>query len=207
MKFEGTLTRWDEAKGFGYIESTQGGEPIFFHISAWPRNLPRPQAQQAVTFEIEVGPKGKRARNVQPVRQRRAASPPRGARNHPAQWGTATLFVLPMFLVVYAVASMLWRIPLWVGGLYLVASAVTFIAYALDKSAASQGAWRTQERSLHLLALVGGWPGALLAQQLLRHKSSKQAFRQVFWATVLLNVVALLVLASPARAFLLRAAV
>lgn len=82
-------------------------------------------------------------------------------------------------------------------GAYAAASVVTFIAYALDKSAAKRGGWRTRESSLHALALVGGWPGALLAQQFLRHKSTKAEFRAVFWLTVVLNVAGLVWLSSP----------
>lgn len=59
------------------------------------------------------------------------------------------------------------------------------MAYAMDKSAAVGGGWRIRESRLHLLALVGGWPGALLAQQVLRHKTSKAGFRGVFWGMVL----------------------
>jgi uncharacterized membrane protein YsdA (DUF1294 family) len=70
-------------------------------------------------------------------------------------------------------------------------SLLTFIMYAIDKSAAKSGDWRTQESTLHLLSLAGGWPGALIAQQRLRHKSKKQPFRTVFWMTVLLNCAAL----------------
>jgi uncharacterized membrane protein YsdA (DUF1294 family) len=62
-----------------------------------------------------------------------------------------------------------------------------FFAYAFDKAAARAGRWRTAEATLLLLGLVGGWPGALLAQQLLRHKSSKAPFRAAFWVTVALN--------------------
>jgi uncharacterized membrane protein YsdA (DUF1294 family) len=69
--------------------------------------------------------------------------------------------------------------------------------YALDKSAAKNGAWRTQESTLHLLSLAGGWPGALIAQQKLRHKSKKQTFRAVFWVTVLLNCGAFAWLFTP----------
>ena len=204
MRFEGTLTSWNDERGFGRIESSQGGEPIFVHVSAWPRGGGRPQLNQAVTFEVELGPKGKRARNVQlnhvrrPVKQR----PERAGR---AQWGTATLFVIPAFLVIYVVVAAVWKLPIWVAGLYLVLGIATFIAYAADKSAAASGSWRTPESTLHALALAGGWPGALLAQQFLRHKSTKAEFRQVFWATVLLNVVGLVVLASPIRQSLLRA--
>jgi len=71
---------------------------------------------------------------------------------------------------------------------YLAISLFTFILYAVDKSAAKKGAWRTQESTLHLFSLAGGWPGAMIAQQTLRHKSKKQAFRAVFWVTVMLNM-------------------
>lgn len=73
---------------------------------------------------------------------------------------------------------------------YAIASVITFLAYAQDKHAAQHNRWRTKENTLHSLALVGGWPGALLAQKLLRHKSSKASFQRVFWATVVVNVVA-----------------
>jgi uncharacterized membrane protein YsdA (DUF1294 family) len=135
---------------------------------------------------------------------RRAPKPSERASR--AQWGTATLFVIPAFLVVYAIVAAVWKLPLWVAGLYLLLSLATFIAYAADKFAAANGSWRTPERTLHALAVAGGWPGALLAQQFLRHKSTKQDFRQVFWATVVLNVLALVVLASPVRHLLLPAA-
>jgi len=78
--------------------------------------------------------------------------------------------------------------------LYLGASALAFLAYAGDKSAARNNARRTPERSLHLLGLIGGWPGALVAQQVLRHKSKKEAFRTVFLATVIVNCGALVYL-------------
>lgn len=72
--------------------------------------------------------------------------------------------------------------------LVLLVSLITFCAYALDKRAARRGAWRTSESTLHLLALFGGWPGALLAQRWVRHKTRKVAFLRVFWITVVLNV-------------------
>jgi len=74
---------------------------------------------------------------------------------------------------------------------------------AADKPAASANAQRTPEITLHGLALAGGWPGALLAQQFLRHKSTKQEFRQTFWGTVLLNLAGLVALASPLRQLLI----
>ena len=71
--------------------------------------------------------------------------------------------------------------------IYVLASAVTFGAYAFDKFAARQGRRRIRERTLHLLALCGGWPGAWLAQRLLHHKSVKRRFQAVFWSIVILH--------------------
>ncbi|GHU41301.1 hypothetical protein AGMMS50289_04220 [Betaproteobacteria bacterium] len=81
--------------------------------------------------------------------------------------------------------------------LYAGTSLITFIAYANDKSAAKHDTWRTPESTLHFLAFACGWPGALLAQQFLRHKSTKVEFRQIFWLTVILNVIAFVVICSP----------
>jgi uncharacterized membrane protein YsdA (DUF1294 family) len=75
---------------------------------------------------------------------------------------------------------------------YFGLSLLTLIAYAIDKSAAINGSWRTPERTLLLLGVSGGWPGALLAQQLLRHKCSKPGFVAVFWVTVAVNVAGFL---------------
>jgi uncharacterized membrane protein YsdA (DUF1294 family) len=74
---------------------------------------------------------------------------------------------------------------------YGVMSVVAYVAYARDKSAARRFRRRTPERTLHLMALLGGWPGALLAQRRLRHKSSKPSFLASFWLTVVLNLALL----------------
>ena len=125
----------------------------------------------------------------------------RTRRGSPTQWGAATLFVLPAFLVLYLTVSLLWKPPLWIAGVYAAASVITFVVYALDKSAARNGNWRTPESTLHGLAIACGWPGALLAQQLLRHKSAKAKFRATFWITVILNVAGFLWVCSLARIF------
>ena len=93
--------------------------------------------------------------------------------------------------------AVLWRVPAWVAGLYLAASVVCFIAYAVDKSAARAGRWRVPEGTLIFLGLACGWPGAIVAQQVLRHKSNKVSFRSAFWGSVALNVLGFFALSSP----------
>lgn len=85
-------------------------------------------------------------------------------------------------------AANLALLPWWLPGFYLLLSFVTFAFYAIDKKASIQGQWRTPELRLQLFAVVGGWPGALLAQNLLRHKSNKNSFLRVFWLMTLLNL-------------------
>ena len=67
-------------------------------------------------------------------------------------------------------------------------SIVTFLIYGFDKHRAANGNRRVPERTLHILALLGGWPGALLAQPLFRHKTQKMSFLIVFWILVVLHV-------------------
>lgn len=104
------------------------------------------------------------------------------------------------FAAIYAAVTYLWGMPQLVAAAYLGASLLCFVVYAMDKSAARAGRWRTSESTLLMLGLLCGWPGAVLAQQWLRHKSSKPSFRARSWLTVVLNVGAFVYLGSPASA-------
>jgi uncharacterized membrane protein YsdA (DUF1294 family) len=103
-----------------------------------------------------------------------------------------------IFAAAYAAAAIAWGVPHLVGALYGGASLLCFIVYACDKAAARAGRRRTPERTLLLLGLLCGWPGAVLAQQWLRHKTAKASFRVQFHASVALNAAAFLYLSSPA---------
>ncbi|MDB5893793.1 MAG: cold-shock DNA-binding domain [Rhodoferax sp.] len=196
MRFTGRLKSWNDERGFGFIESLQGGQDLFVHIKSFPSGTGRPVIGMPLSFAVDVGPLGKKratavefVRTSRPTRKSRPASQARGM--------LPRLLLLPAFLLVYAFVAWRWSVGPWVGPAYLVMSLVTFIAYAIDRSAARQGRWRTPEARLHWLALACGWPGALLAQQWLRHKSSKREFQVVFWATVLINVAGFVALQTP----------
>ncbi|WP_243077285.1 DUF1294 domain-containing protein [Microbacterium sp. SS28] len=101
-------------------------------------------------------------------------------------WG-----VLVVFAATFGAASVILDLPWWMPALYGALSLVAFAAYGLDKRAARRSAPRTSERTLLTLGLLGGWPGALVAQQVFRHKTRKRTFRRAFWGTVVLNVLLL----------------
>jgi uncharacterized membrane protein YsdA (DUF1294 family) len=103
---------------------------------------------------------------------------------------TLGTIIVVSFCLVMAVLVSLKLVAPEILYLYLVASLFTFIFYAFDKSAAKNGRWRIPENQLHWLALLGGWPGAFIAQNTLRHKSIKKAFKQVYWVTVIINIAA-----------------
>jgi len=97
---------------------------------------------------------------------------------------------LPIHLIIVALTAsyFLGYTPLLLSVLFFTFSVLAYGAYAKDKSAARNGQWRVSEKTLHVLALLCGWPGAILAQQRLRHKTQKRSFRVVFWLTLLLNL-------------------
>ncbi len=92
-----------------------------------------------------------------------------------------------LFIGIVSILVLMKKIPLLILGIYVIASLASVVMYYIDKRAARTDNWRTPENTLHALAVVGGWPGALVAQHRFRHKTQKKSFRIVFWATVLLN--------------------
>lgn len=190
---EGVVSKWDDARGFGYITPTAGGREVFAHIRAWPRGSGRPKLGDVVTFEMERAPDGRiRARSV-----RRPFEVPRPALASKTGTAVASYLSLAGFVVLYFVLGTLWPVSPWFVMLYVVVSLVTFIAYAQDKAAARSGRWRTSEKALHLLAFLGGWPGAIVAQRLLHHKNRKASFQGMFWFTVVANLGAFVLASNP----------
>ena len=74
--------------------------------------------------------------------------------------------------------------PSLAAAVYAAMSVIAFALYAADKRRAGRGEWRISEALLHLVELLGGWPGALMAQHLLRHKRRKRGYMVIFWLIV-----------------------
>lgn len=196
MRFDGVIKTWDDERGFGCIEPLRGGDDIDVHITAFPRGQARPRVRQRVSFEVEPSHDGrKRARDVRIHATVRTATST--ARVQRRRGLSAALLAIPLFVGLYAALALTWRVPPSVAIGYLTLSLLCFLAYALDKATAPRRRQRIPENLLHLLAVLGGWPGALVAQQSLRHKSAKRSFIAILWLTVLINVAAFVYLSSP----------
>ena len=198
MRTKGKIATWNDEKGFGFIMPNAGGKQIFIHISAFRNRNRRPEIDQSVTYAVSTDRQGRpRAENATLAGDKLRK---KGYRSN----GTLSILSSLLFLGIVGLSVVADKIPILILALYFISSILTFFVYASDKSAARKGAWRTKESTLHLLSLAGGWPGALIAQQKLRHKSHKRSFRFVFWFTVLLNCSAFIWLLTPDGAITLQ---
>jgi uncharacterized membrane protein YsdA (DUF1294 family)/cold shock CspA family protein len=201
VRRDGTVVSWKDERGFGFISPQTGGPNVFVHIKSYPVDSGRPFIGQRVTFEVGRDARGKeQATRIVPIDHAEAPKPTIvSGRSKP---GNASYFAIPAFAIIYIACSLMWHIAWQVAALYVALSILSFIMYAVDKSAATAGRWRVPEQSLILVGLVGGWPGAIVGQQVFRHKTKKTSFRSRFWASVVINVFCFVGLSSPAFAAL-----
>lgn len=173
----GTIMEWVDAKGYGWVES--GGKRVFLHIKDIERGQRRPQAGEEVRFIPGIDSKARSC-------AKQATLVKSGGRV-----GIGGCLLLCGLLVTPLLAMRWLPHPWWMGvGAMGVVSAITYGIYAHDKQQAVAGGWRVPEATLHFAELLGGWPGAFLAQRRLRHKCSKAGYQIVFWGIVALFQIA-----------------
>ena len=203
-KQQGHIKKWQDDKGFGFIE-TAAGESVFFHVSAFKAQR-RPEIGEQVVFTVGQDNQGRlQAKDVQElsfVQQKIAQKNQKiRQRNHKrsaqAEFEAGQKKRLFLGIGFYGVVILLavmnklsWLVIAW----YVILGVITYGMYAKDKAAAQNGDWRTPESTLHLLSTLGGWVGAMVAQTYLRHKSQKPEFRVTYYLTVVINMAGLLFL-------------
>lgn len=191
MRLQGKLSDWDDARGFGFVQPNGGGERCFVHIRAFDARDRRPALGDVITYETQRDKQGRlNAVKVRFALLRGGAH----ARDAPVRkgpdWFPRKTLAAAFLAAVTGVC--LWKgWPIWIPGVYAGMSALAFAFYHHDKQAAQRGDQRIPENTLQVIALLGGWPGALLAQSMLRHKNRKASFQAVFWVMVVLNLGAL----------------
>ena len=187
----GTITKWNDEKGFGFITPNLDNKQIFFHIKQYSKDHKRPIQSLAVNFQRMKDPKGRfYAVNIYPIKGHKNISQSEIEYKY-------SLTIIFLFIISLGVLIIYNKLPIFIIIPYIIFSPLAFNMYVKDKLAAEWDEWRTPENTLHFVSLIGGWPGALLAQSKLRHKSKKVSFKVVYWLTVILNCGFLALLLSP----------
>lgn len=192
----GIIAKWFDEKGYGFISPSTGSPDVFFHISSIKNSLRRDLLGQRVTYQEGWGNNGKPAAtevylatgDETPVyKPKRYVAKSR--RSSVFAWGFSGIFFL-VLADLAVIKLMPWPVIAIYGGM----SALTYWVYVGDKLKAELNAWRTPEATLHWLELLGGWPGALVAQWQIGHKNRKATYQIAFWFIVLLHITALAVM-------------
>jgi uncharacterized membrane protein YsdA (DUF1294 family)/cold shock CspA family protein len=188
MRFQGKIMSWKDDQGFGFVMPNDGGEKAFVHIKAFTERTQRPVSGDLISYELSKDTKGRTtAINIRMINSK-------VVRTSPKDSVRIDFLLIILLMTILLISTYLHRLPLNVSVWYLTVSLLTFAFYFKDKLAARFDYWRTKENTLHFLSLIGGWPGAMLAQKYLRHKSTKKEFRFTFWLTVIINFIALAIL-------------
>ncbi|MGB7058716.1 MAG: cold shock and DUF1294 domain-containing protein, partial [Geitlerinemataceae cyanobacterium] len=178
--YTGKLKKWNDERGFGFIQPTDGSPDVFIHISDFKDATRRPQVKETIYYDTSVDRDGKvKACNALISGARKKSKPPSSSLNRSGKTDAFRRFPIPfvqmiLLSIVPSIGSVhfAWKtgnlLPLI---LYPIVSLVTFSLYADDKARAKRGAWRTSEATLHLCELAGGWIGGFIAQRRFRHKS------------------------------------
>jgi uncharacterized membrane protein YsdA (DUF1294 family)/cold shock CspA family protein len=171
MAIQGTISRWHEKSGYGFITADDQQAQIKFHLHDLDSYGQPPRISERVQFHLSQDDHGElRAVNV----ERTAIV-------------NFTLAIAVWFSTVLIGSAVLLDFSNVGLALYIVTSFLSYTLYALDKQALHNNSWRIPTVAFHLVSLSGGWVGALLAQSVLHHKYNDVGFKWVFWLTVIAN--------------------
>ena len=190
MRQVGRISNWNDGKGFGFVTPHDGGPRAFVHIKAFQAATRRPLEGELISYVTTADAKGRvNATDVrfagQRVQPRAVARAPR--RRKPPM-PIPRVAIGGLFLLAAIILMVMGVIPAALPLIYVLMSCGSYIAYVLDKASAGKNLQRVPEATLHMMDMLGGWPGGLIGQQQMRHKTAKASFRVTFWITVMLNL-------------------
>jgi len=181
---------WNDAKGFGFIRAEQEEEDYFVHISNFKNGLTRrPMIGDEVQFRAAETPGKKRTTYALiPALKESESQPVAHFELNPRQrsWVTNVLIVIPLVLSSYLLLMAKNPIPFFS---YFMLSLLTMILYGRDKANAATRKWRVPESYLHILELMGGWPGSLIAQNDFRHKTRASSYLWILRGIIAIHLM------------------
>ncbi|TCM70985.1 uncharacterized membrane protein YsdA (DUF1294 family) [Acinetobacter calcoaceticus] len=202
MRDQGRLVEWFDDQGYGFIQPLDTTKSrVFLHVKDFARQGPRPIIGCGLDYQVSVDGKGRyRATEVvylkaaqtktKPAPSQRQAQPQKSALQ-PMQ------ILISVYIIALGILAVMGMLPNLLMLFLVLINVICYWCYAQDKEAAQLGRRRIPEQSLHILAFLGGWPAAWLAQQRLRHKTQKQPFRKIYHLTIVFHLILLIWFISP----------
>ncbi|WP_010112975.1 DUF1294 domain-containing protein [Acinetobacter sp. P8-3-8] len=206
MRDQGRLVEWFDDKGYGFIQpNDEAKDRVFLHIKDFAQKGPRPLVGCALEYVVQLDAQGRfKAKQVTYLKANQAKKLSKMSNSTETQT-PAKLQAMQILCVVYIIALVILTATGLLNSLALlfmsIINVMTYWFYSQDKEAAQLNQRRVPENTLHILAFLGGWPAAWLAQQRLRHKTQKQPFRKVYFCTIFFNILLILWLISPLNVF------
>ncbi|MDO4895782.1 MAG: DUF1294 domain-containing protein [Moraxella sp.] len=202
-KHQGHIVKFDDKRGFGFIQFKAFDKELFFHIKGFKAHR-NPVIGEQVLFDVEADKQGRPmavniqealsvAKKQQEQEQRKQKQQAYKARQERQEQKHGVLNLLCGFALIYfmvmTIMSLTSGVPNYLPFIYVVMSVISFVMYYQDKIKAQNSQWRTPESTLHFIDVLGGWIGATFAHKLLNHKTTKAQFRTIFYATIAIHVM------------------
>ncbi len=179
---KGTIATWKDEQGYGFIHPDDGGANLFVHISAVQHRQGRPKQGDRVRYTVEMNAQRGQSQAARVRIEGLAFDRLLGIGLGAWLLGGVVLALLALRVVEVPVLVIAYL------ALVLVFSPITFQMYGADKRRATAQQYRVSEATLHSFELIGGWPGALIAQHYFRHKVKKLSYQVIYWLIVAINV-------------------
>ncbi|NOT11964.1 MAG: DUF1294 domain-containing protein [Methylococcaceae bacterium] len=201
--YEGKIKSWKADKGFGFIQSRDEDKDIFIHIRDLKHSNYQPQQGDEIYYKVVADQEGRiRAydafikgqelsnlyRKKSFKQKNRASLPKKHITRRAYNLGKLLLLFIACIPFVFSVLLIKEHRNVFPLFIYLLMSLATFFVYAIDKTKAHKNETRISEKTLHLFELLGGWPGALITQRVIRHKNKKISFQVIFWIIVIIHI-------------------
>lgn len=188
---KGSIVKWNDEKGFGFIRTGEDEEDHFVHISAFKKH---PTRRPAVGDEVQFRPADlpDKKRVAFALIEGVEYAPPESKPKHfvlvpkPRSWALNVLIMTPLVLSGYLLVLGKNPMPFFS---YCLFSVLVLFLYGADKTHAAIRSWRIPEVYLHVLELLGGWPGALIAQNAFRHKTRKSLYQIIFHGIIAIHMI------------------
>jgi uncharacterized membrane protein YsdA (DUF1294 family)/cold shock CspA family protein len=190
LRTKGKIISWNNEQAYGFIapinsktvNNRASGTHVFIHKSAFLNKARTPSIDDVVTFTLSKDKQSRPCAIDATFNGEKLVIKNNNLRER------LPIYFAGVFILGLVLGYLQFLLPTWIFILYVSSSVISVVMYIIDKSKAKEGGQRIPEITLHFLAMIGGWPGAIIAQQSLKHKNRKKSFRLAFWLTVLFNV-------------------